>query len=70
MTDAQHDSAWKRDGYLVVRDAIARSYLDPIRDMIQGRVDAVAREGHAAGELPSLFEREPFGRRCASTCRN
>ena len=57
--------AYQRDGYLVVRDAIAPAYLDPVRDMIGERVDAVARERYAAGELPSPYDQEPFGRRYA-----
>jgi ectoine hydroxylase-related dioxygenase (phytanoyl-CoA dioxygenase family) len=66
MTDEERAGAWTRDGYLVIRDAIAPASLDPIRDMISERVDAVAKERHAAGELPSLFEQEPFGRRYAA----
>ena len=66
MTDVDRVAAWDRDGYLVVRDAIAPEFLEPIRDMIRSRVAAIADERHAAGELPSLFDEEPFGRRYAA----
>ena len=66
MSDAERAAAWRRDGYLMVRDALAPEYLDPIRAFIAERVDAFARERHAAGEIAALHEREPFGRRYAA----
>ena len=66
MSDDDRLTSWERDGYLVIRDAIAAEYIEPVRDMIRSRVDAIARERHAAGELPSLYEEEPFGRRYAA----
>ena len=66
MTDDERATRWQQDGYLLVRDAVAPAYLDPIREMIVQRVDAIARERHAGGELPDLLEHEPFGRRYAA----
>ena len=66
MTDEQRAVAWRRDGYLVVRGALGREHLDPVRAFISERVDAFARERHADGELAALHENEPFGRRYAA----
>ena len=66
MTDEQRAAAWRRDGYLVVRGALGREYLDPVRAFISERVDAFARERHADGELAALHQDEPFGRRYAA----
>ena len=66
MTDGEQAAAWQRDGYLMVRDAIAPEYLEPIRAFIGERVDAFARERHAAGDIATLHEQEPFGRRYAA----
>ena len=66
MTDPERSAAWRRDGYLMVRGAIAPEYLDPIRAFISERVDAFARERHAAGDIATLHEQEPFGRRYAA----
>ena len=66
MTDGERAAAWRRDGYLMVRDAIAPEYLEPIRAFIGERVDAFARQRHAAGDIATLHEREPFGRRYAA----
>ena len=66
MTDDERAVAWQRDGYLMVRNALAPEYLDPIRAFISERVDAFARERHAAGDIAMLHEQEPFGRRYAA----
>ena len=66
MTDDQRAAAWQRDGYLMVRSALAPEYLDPIRAFIRERVDACARERHAAGDIATLHEQETFGRRYAA----
>ena len=66
MTSADRAAAWQRDGYLMVRDALAPEYLEPVRAFIAERVDAFARERHAAGEIATRHEREPFGRRYAA----
>ena len=66
MSDAERAAAWSRDGYLMVRDALAPEYLAPVRAFIAERVDAFARERHAAGEIATRHEREPFGRRYAA----
>ena len=66
MTDGERAAAWQRDGYLMVRDAIAPEYLEPIRAFIGERVDAFARQRHAAGDIATPHEQEPFGRRYAA----
>ena len=66
MTDTERAAAWRRDGYLMVRGAVGPEYLDPIRAFISERVDAFARERHAAGDIAALHEEEPFGRRYAA----
>ena len=66
MTDGEQAAAWQRDGYLMVRDAIAPEYLEPIRAFIGERVDAFAKQRHAAGDIATLHEQEPFGRRYAA----
>ena len=63
MTDGERAAAWRRDGYLMVRDAISPEYLEPIRAFIGERVDAFARQRHAAGDIATPHEQEPFGRR-------
>ena len=66
MTDGERAAAWQRDGYVMVRGAIAPEYLEPIRGFISERVAAFARERHAAGDIATLHEQEPFGRRYAA----
>ena len=66
MTDEQRAAAWRRDGYLVVRAALGPEHLDPVRAFIGERVDAFARERRADGDLATLHENEPFGRRYAA----
>ena len=66
MTDTERAAAWRRDGYLVMRGAIASEYLDPVRAFISERVDAFAKECRAGGHIASLHEQEPFGRRYAA----
>ena len=66
MTDGERAAAWRRDGYLMVRGALAPEYLDPIRAFIGERVDAFAGACHAAGDIATLHVQEPFGRRYAA----
>ena len=66
MTDGEQAAAWQRDGYLMVRDAIAPEDLEPIRAFIGERVEAFARGRHTAGDIATVHEQEPFGRRYAA----
>ena len=41
MTDQQIKTSYERDGYVVVKDIITKSDLDPMRSFIKVKVDAV-----------------------------
>ena len=61
---------FENDGYLVVREALPDSVLQPIRDLISRNVDAHARELQAKGEIDSVHAGASFGRRLALLYRD
>ena len=69
MREREIKQSYERDGYVVVKDIIAASELDPMRNFIETRVDEYARQQHARGKISSLYEDEPFERRYAAICQ-
>jgi ectoine hydroxylase-related dioxygenase (phytanoyl-CoA dioxygenase family) len=57
--------ALEADGYAIIRGALADEALAAFRAVIEGAVDARARELHRRGEIDDLREDEPFERRMA-----
>ena len=62
--------SYEREGYVVIRNALDPSELDPMRERVTKGVDAFARELRAKGEIESLYENESFERRIATLCAN
>ena len=64
MTDT-----YKRDGYLLVRQAIPPADLEPFRARLQRQVGAYAQEMFDRGKIDRLHEELPFGQRLAALHR-
>lgn len=56
---------YRREGYLLVRDALERSALDAMRALIERQVDDYALELQGRGKVQDLCRDEPFSRRLA-----
>jgi ectoine hydroxylase-related dioxygenase (phytanoyl-CoA dioxygenase family) len=66
---AQQIEQFNQDGYLVVREALEDSDLDPVIGEYEQHIDRRARELVAQGKISRLYEDEPFNRRLACICR-
>ena len=69
MTKEQMKECFDCDGYVVVKDIITKTELDPIRTFIARKVDEYARDQHDEGKLSSLYADELFERRYATICK-
>ena len=68
MTDCQIKECFDRVGYVVVKDIITETELEPIRTFIGTKVDEYASDQHTEGKLASLYADESFERRYAAIC--
>ena len=69
ITDQELKEAFKKDGYVVVRNIIEDHDLEPIREHIKTKVDQYACEQYAEGHISSLYETDSFVRRYAAICQ-
>ena len=69
LTDQELKEAFKKDGYVVVRNIIEDHDLEPIREHIKTKVDQYACEQYAEGHISSLYETDSFVRRYAAICQ-
>jgi ectoine hydroxylase-related dioxygenase (phytanoyl-CoA dioxygenase family) len=63
MLDATQIETFHKEGYLVVRDVLDHTDLDPIRDEYETVLDTAANELFQLGELTSTYADLPFDRR-------
>ncbi|MCX6044523.1 MAG: phytanoyl-CoA dioxygenase family protein [Chloroflexi bacterium] len=68
LTQAQIDQ-FNAEGYLVVRNALDASDIDPVIEEYAAYIDKRAQELFAAGKISQLYADEPFNRRLALICR-
>lgn len=61
---------YDQDGYLVLRNVIDRSVLDPMCHSIDGFVEEQIMELYAAGKISNLHSDAPFEKRWAMVCRD
>lgn len=54
---------YREEGYLLLEDVLPPPIFHPLIEEFNESIDQKARELHAAGKLPDLFEHEPFERR-------
>ena len=57
---------YQRDGYLIQRQAVPASDLEPLRGCIARQVDVYAREMFALGKVDRVYAELPFGQRLAA----
>ncbi|CAM3177250.1 phytanoyl-CoA dioxygenase family protein [Stackebrandtia soli] len=57
---------FRRDGYVVLRNAVDPDLLQPFIDVLSARVAAVAEERHRSGLVPSTFDELDFDERIAA----
>ena len=63
--NAEQIAFYKDQGYLLVEDVIPVEDLQPLISELNETVDQNVRKAQARGDLPELFEDEPFERRLA-----
>ncbi len=68
MNEPEIQTAYQRDGYVVVPSILDATQLDPIRAHIAARVDEYARDQYAQGKLSSTYADNSFTRRYAALC--
>lgn len=68
LTQAQIDQ-FNAEGYLVVRQALQESDLDPVIDEYAAHIDRRAHELYTAGKISQLYREAPFNRRLALICQ-
>lgn len=61
-------STYKKNGYIVVRNIIQNSDLEPLRGYLSERVDEYARGQFKLGKIKSIHEKQSFERRLAAVC--
>ncbi len=64
LTQAQIEQ-FNREGYLLLENVLAPTTFEPLICEFEQVIDRKARELHAAGLLPELYEDQPFDRRLA-----
>lgn len=67
LTQAQVDQ-FNRDGYLVVRNALTDSDLDPVIQEYAAYIDKRAQELYTDGKISQLYADAPFNQRLALIC--
>lgn len=68
LTPAQIEQ-FTAEGYLVVRNALQDSDLDPVIDEYAAHIDKRAHELYTAGKISQLYGGAPFNRRLALICQ-
>jgi phytanoyl-CoA hydroxylase len=68
LTAAQRER-YLEEGYLLLPGLLPAAAFAPLRAELEERVEALAREQHAAGLLPELFPHDPFETRLANLYR-
>ncbi len=68
MTDREIKNTYERNGYVVVKNFINDSDLNPIRGFIKARVDEYAHQQYIEDKLSSPYGDKSFGRRYADIC--
>lgn len=63
-----HRDSYRRDGYVIVPQAIDPEVIAGVREVISSHVGELASELFAAGRIRSLHEDEPFETRFARIC--